>query len=350
MSQEQLYSNVLVKIGVERSRLLSKEKIEQLANSNTLTELVSELRSTIYGDLLSKLTPPYSTADLEKAFRESFIEVCIKLVKNSPETVSAFLRTYLLKFEHENIKTILRAVRTGLHSDEIRNRLYLSVEKYLKRQEITVKAAMALQVNLVVDALQPTLYGPLLATGLQKYNESGSTKCFDILLDKLFYEQIGKTFQDMPKEEQKLAFSYASTKIDMFNVITILRCKLFGYDSHWIRMALSPNFYAIPEKTIEAMLMAEDFQSAQEIVEKSHYANFFVSAESPEEIVWGAEKALKRELFEHARKTKIGNPFNVGSVLAFIIRKEIELYNLTVISLGITYGWKKDDILRRLFF
>jgi len=349
LSQEQLYSNVLVKIGVERSNLLSKEKLQRLTDSNSLTELITELRSTIYGEKLSKLTPPYSTDNLERAFRESFIEVCIKMVKNSPISVSAFLRTYLLKFEHENIKTILRAISIGLPFDDIKNKLYMSVEKFLKREEVMLKAAMALQVKLAVEALQPTIYGPSLSSGLQEYEENGSTKYFDLLLDEMYYEEFGESFRNMPTNEQKLAFYYVSTKTEMFDILTILRAKLLGYDSHWIRVALSRDCYTVSEQAIESMLMAEDFKSAMEVVEQTHYKKLFTKAETPEKTISVAEKALKREIFEHAQTTKIGDPFNVGSVMAFIMRKEIELYNLTMISLGTEYKWKKDELLNRLF-
>jgi vacuolar-type H+-ATPase subunit C/Vma6 len=32
------------------------------------------------------------------------------------------------------------------------------------------------------------------------------------------------------------------------------------------------------------------------------------------------------------------------------MKKEIEIYNLTAINLGIEYNWKKNDILRLLLF
>ena len=69
MSQEQLYSNVLVKVGVERSHLLSKEKLERLTDSKTLEEFASELRETVYGEKLAKLTLPYTSRNFERVFR-----------------------------------------------------------------------------------------------------------------------------------------------------------------------------------------------------------------------------------------------------------------------------------------
>ena len=348
MSQEQLYSNVLVKVGVERSHLLSKEKLERLTDSKTLEEFASELRETVYGEKLAKLTLPYTSRNFERVFRESLIEVVIKIVRSSPELVSEFLKTYLLKFEQENIKTVLRAVSVGLPYDEISSKMYISVENFLKRQELILKAARAINVKSAVDVLRTTLYGSVLITGLQKCEETGSTKCFDILLDRMFYENFGETFKALPKNEQEHALFYVSRETDKFNILTILRAKLLGYEPHWIRMTVSRNFYNVPEQTIEKMLMADHFESAFKIIKQSYYKKLFVKAETPEETISAAEKAFRRDIFEYTKKTQIGDPFNVGTSIAFIVKKEIELYNLTTISLGIDYNWKKDDISRLL--
>ena len=315
-----------------------------------MEEFASELRETVYGEKLSKVTLLYASRNFERVFRESLIEVVIKIVQSSPELVSEFLKTYLLKFEQENIKTVLRAVSVGLPYDEISSKMYMSVENFLKRQELILKAAMAINVKSAVDVLRTTLYGSALITGLQKCEETGSTKCFDILLDRMFYENFGETFKALPKNEQEHAFFYVSRETDKFNILTILRAKLLGYEPHWIRMTVSRNFYNVPEQTIEKMLMADDFESAFKIIKQSYYKKLFVSAETSEETISAAEKAFRRDVFEYTQKTKIGDPFNVGTPIAFIVKKEIELYNLTAISLGIEYAWKKDDIFGLLLF
>lgn len=344
MSQEQLYSNVLVKVGVERSYLLSTGKLERLAECKSLEEFASELKETVYGEKLAKVTLPYTSKVFERVFRESLIEVSTKIVQNSPETVSPFIKAYLLKFELENIKTILRAASVGLPYDEITSKIYLPVEAFLKRQDIILKAAMAIQVKSVVDVLKTTIYGPLLVAGLRKYEETGSTKFFDILLDRMFYEHFGERFKALPKKEQKNVFFYVSREIDKFNILTILRAKILGYDPHWIRVAILRDYYNVTEQIIEALLMADNFDSALSIIKQSYYKDFIARAETPEESISAAEKAFRRDMFEHAKRTVVGDPFNVGTPLAFLVRKEIELDNLTAISLGIEYNWKKDDI------
>ena len=344
MSQEQIYSNVLVKVGVEKSHLLSEKKLERLADCKNLTEFASELRETIYGEELAKVKSPFTSRVLERVFRESLIEAVIKMVRSSPDVVSLFLKTYLLKFEYENIKIILRAASIGLSYDEIVNKIYLSVEEFLKRKELILKAAMAIQMKSVVDVLRPTVYEFSLISGLQKYEETGSTKFFDILLDKMFYEHLAERFKQLPTKEQELAFFYVSTETDMFNILTVLRAKLLGYEPNWVRMAITRNFYNVSEQTVESILMAADFESAFKIIKQSYYKNFFEKAETPEEVISNAENVLRRKIFDHVTKTMIGAPFNVGTPITFILKKEIELYNLTAICLGIEYNWKKDDI------
>jgi vacuolar-type H+-ATPase subunit C/Vma6 len=318
-----------------------------LTRSENLEKFASELKETNYGKKLAKVSL-LDTVWFERVFRENLVEVTWKIVQTSPENVSKFLKMNLLKFEHENIKTILRATSIGLSHNEITSRIYMHLEEFLKRSEIITKAAASIDVKSVVETLKATVYGPLLINGLRKYEETGSTKFFDVLLDRMFYENLGEEFENLPKKEQKHTFFYVSMETDSFNLSVILRAKIWGYDPQWIRMAIAPKFYSIDEETIETLLMSNDFESAFNIVKQSDYSRFFVKAETPEESLSLAEKTFRTAILEHIKKTKVGDLFNVGVPLGLIVQKEVEAYNLTAISLGIGYGWKPDDILHLL--
>ena len=351
MRQTQLYSNVLVKVGVERSHLLSNDKLKALTDCKSLDEFASQLQETVYGAQLTKSSRARTSREFERVFRENLIESYCILVKNSPVNVSQFLKMHLIKIEHENIKTILKAVSVGLPHEKILSSIYLSVEDFLKRQDVIKQASLGFQVKSVVDALSNTVYGPTLIIGLQKYEETGSTKFFDFLLDKLLYEQLGDAFQKLPKKEQKHAFFYTSMEIDSFIVLTILRAKILKYDSHSIRMVL-PNTRArnISENIIEALLHSDNFDLAFNRIQQSRYAPFFVKIENPEELVSSAERAFRKAMLEHFVKTKVGDQFNVNIPLGFMMRKAVETQNLIAISVGIEHGWKQDQIVHSLLF
>ncbi len=56
--------------------------------------------------------------------------------------------------------------------------------------------------------------------GLKNYEENGSTACFDVFVDKLFYEKLYESFDCLPKKEKHYAFFYASMENDGFTLLT----------------------------------------------------------------------------------------------------------------------------------
>lgn len=345
------FSSVLVKIGSERGYLLSEAKLKRLAESKGLTEFVSELRETVYSDELSKSSLPITSRKLERLFRENLIETQIKITRNSPEISAHFLRMMFIgRFEYENIKIILKAVNNGLLSGEILNRLYMSVEDFLHNRRLFEDAAEAINLKSVVDIFRKTGYGPSLSIGLKKYEETGSTKFFDFILDKTFYENAAEAFDNLPKKEQKNASFYVSMETDGFTILTILRGKILNYDSSSLRTIVPHNHFELSESLVEAALSAENFESALNVLMKSRYGRFLVRAETPDETLELFEKSERKAVLEHAKKNRIQETFAIGAPIGFMVEKEAETYNLIALSLGIEYGWKSENLLENLLF
>ena len=53
-------------------------------------------------------------------------------------------------------------------------------------------------------------------------------------------------------------------------------------------------------------------------------------------------------MFQHAKSSTISETFNIGSPLAFMTQKEAEVYNLTVLSLGVDSEMKPEEIRNQL--
>jgi V/A-type H+-transporting ATPase subunit C len=348
LAQTARYAGVLAKIGVERSRLLSENKLKELTASTSLDQLAAKLRETSYVAQLVKVQSPLTSRKLERAFQETFIETCVKIAKHSPKRVARFLRLYLLRFEVENIKALVKATNAKLGGDEKLAKVYLSVEDYFKKRAVFEDAAKASTLKQLVTAFKNTEYASALGLGLRKFDENTSTTCFDVLLDHVFYEELHEAFQKLPKMEKPHAFYYASLDNDKVTLLTLLRGKNLNYDPNWLRLAVPEFNFNISRETIEAMVTAANFAAALTSVPKSHYATFFAKAQTPEETLSAAEKAFQKAVFEYAKDHRIRELFNIGAPLAFITQKEAEVHNLTLISLGIEAGWKPEDIESQL--
>lgn len=350
MSQIKRYSSVLAKIGSERSYLLTGTKLKALAQCKNLTEFASELKETAYSEKLPTIPLPYTPRKFERLFKENLIETYGKIMQNTPKTSLQFLKMYISRFEYDNIKIALRAVHIGLPYEETLRRIYLPAEDFLRNRKLFEKATEAIDLKSAISLFRNKPYWSALNIGLRKYEETKSTKFFDFLLDKTYYENLVEAYENLSKKEQKHAFFYASLETDGFVLLTVLRGKILNYDSDTLRMAIPHSYFDVSEKIVEDALLADGFESTLAAVMRSHYDKFFAGAESPEKAVSRAEKELRKALLEHAEKTRITESFNVEAPLGFMVQKEAEISNLSALSLGIEYGWKPDDVIEALLF
>jgi vacuolar-type H+-ATPase subunit C/Vma6 len=343
LTQTSRYASLLAKIGAERSNLLNEPKLRALSETKNLDELIAQLNETSYS-ALSKIPTPINSRKIEYSLKETLIEIYAKIIKASPKTTRQFLQTRLIAEEFENLKTLIKLTAAGLLTGEKLSKTHLTVQTHLKNRATFEKAATAEDLNSLVKALSSLNYAQTLKQALKRYEETKSTQIFDILLDKTYFEQFWETYQNLPKQEQNHALTYASLKHDSFTLLTLMRGKTMGYDPNWLRLVVPKNNFKINAETIEALLAAENNNAALKIAQQTPFRNNFPAASTPEETLANSEKAFKKALLNHAHETRITELFNVGAPLAFITEKDAEATNLTIISLGIEHKKTPQDI------
>ena len=344
MSQVTRYAPVLPKIGSEKSKLLDEEKIKSLAENKNLAALTAQLRETSYQTQIAKVPLPLTSRKLERAFNENLIESHVKIVKNSPVKSSIFLSVYVLRFEVENLKTLIKAINGELGIEEKLGRIYFSAEDFLKRRIMLEEAAKASTLKQLLNSIKTPMYVSALSRGLQTYEENGSTSALDILLDKVFFDNLQDAYESLPRKEKSHAYFYVATENDTFTLLMALRGKTLNYDANWLRGAVPPINFQLTSETVEALLMAPDFESALKVASETFYGKFFIKAPSPEDTLAAAEKAIKKAVFQHAKTATIGEIFNVGAPLAFMTLKEAEVHNLIAASAGVEGAVSVENI------
>jgi V/A-type H+-transporting ATPase subunit C len=348
LTQTTRYASVLAKIGAERSKLISEIKLKALAENKNLTEFAAQLRDTSYQEQIAKISPPLTTRKLERAFNENLIDTYIKITKYSPKKAGKYLSLYLLRFEIEHIKALIKAANAKLTPEQKSAKIYFSVEDYFKRRMAMEEAVKASAPTQIIHALKGTEYFSPLNMGLKNYEENASTASFDVFIDKLFYEKLYAAYAGLAKKEQPYANFYASLENDGFTLVTLLRGKALNYEPNWLRLVVPQNYFNLNKSTVEALVSAVDFEATLKIVLDSPYAKYFAKAQTPEETISAAEKTFKKAVVQHAKSRAVSETFNIGSPLAFITQKEVEVHNLTVLSLGVDAAVKPDEIRNEL--
>ena len=141
--------------------------------------------------------------------------------------------------------------------------------------------------------------------GLQSYDEDGTTVCLDVLLDKVYHEELCKTYENLPKKEKPDVLFYASIENDSFTLLTLLRGKNLNYDPNWLRLAVPAHNFKIYGETIEEIVTASNFDSALKIALESYYSGFFLRVQNPEELLADAERAFRCAVLQHAKINQI---------------------------------------------
>ena len=258
------------------------------------------------------------------------------------------MRLQILRFEVENIKALIKAVMGKLSREQKLDKIYLSDEDFLRNRAVFEEAAGAMDVKQVAGAFNKTQYAAALKMGLDSYEQNGATTCLDVLLDKEYYELLCNAYQALPKKDKAHAYFYASMDNDSYVLLALLRGKNLNYDANWLRLAVPPKKFNIPEETVEAMVTADNFDSALKIAQQTQYGRFFSKAQTPEETIANAESTFKKAVFSHAKESRLTELFNVGAALAFMVQKSAEVNNLTVASLGVEAALEPQDIQRQM--
>ncbi|MGD6934194.1 MAG: V-type ATPase subunit [Candidatus Bathyarchaeia archaeon] len=348
MTQTKNYAQVLPKIGVERRGLLTDTKVKALSDSRGLSDFVAQLRDTVYQEQISKISTPFSTRKLERAFNDNLLNTYLMLLKNLPKCVKPYFELYLERFEIEHIKMIVKATIAKMTPEEKLSKIYLPVEDYFSNRALIEDAVKATAVAQIVQAFKKTVYFSSLSMGLKKYEETGSAIQFDLLLDRQYYEKLCTVYEKLPKKEKPHAKFYASMNVDSFLLTTVLRGKALGYDSDWLRVTLPTNYFNLGAKTVDSLLYAIDYNAALKIVESTEYKNYFSTVGAPEETISAAETAFKNAVLQYAKSRVLLDVFNIGAPLSFITLKEADVHNLIALTLSIDAMLKPEEIQNHL--
>jgi len=339
-----MYSPILVRAGAERSYLLSEGQLKRLAECKSLSELISQLRGSPYERLLKGIGQP-SAAEFQRILKEELVRVCDEIMDYSPKQIRDFLKSYLRYLEIENLEILIKMKSIEVPSDSLLNMLNLSVEELFKMRERFIQAAKSEDVNAAIEVFKDTMYGPILSEGLTRYKETGSTRFFDFSLDRAYHDDLLNSTESLPRRDRETALLLAGLKVDAFNIITAIRSKFLEYPPHLIFWAITRRFYRLSEKQIRNIVSSSDVNSALDHVRESFYGKFLAPHDNVEELIIDFERKINYFVLRNISKQRIAEPFTVATPLDVILKKEIEIKNLILISSGIEFGWKSESIV-----
>ncbi len=332
---------LLPKVAFEKSRLLSQSQYKDFAASRDLNEFVLKLRKTEYEQMefRGKITLKF----IEFELKEVLFSVFEKIIRGAPKGFQRFFLAYLLKYELDNIKTLIRGIYRNLEKEEIQ--LHYSVERILGRNKIFLEGLNASDIDTLVIILQQLPYGDLIKEiiGILK-REKYSFFYLDLLLDLKYLEDLWLAHQKLSRRNRNIVKKFLGLKIDYYNLETILRAKNLQLEEHLIYRMISPHYYQINYQILDDLIknraVKKELLHAFQLTEKSAYI-----FETPEYIT----PLFNRRLLKLIHYFYLRPGFNIGKPFAFLLHKELEVENLRTISVGVHYRKSTEEIMNKLY-
>ncbi len=326
--------------------LKRKDKLDPLLQTQTVQNFISMLNDTAYASYLENIGP--EPREVEQAFRLQLADSYRKVTSIAPEDVRKIYRKMEKIIEIENIKIILVNKFVNTPQEKIEDQLL--PQRFLP-EEVFDKALKAKNFEKALAAFEETEYWETINEVMSEVQETGNLLPLWTKLEQKHWEEVRKTAKNSSAEGSEVAQEASGMKIDIMNILTVLRCKNQEADPDEIERLLTPIYTKIEHDTLTRAMEADNVEEAAMTLEDTHYGEKISEALTEygeTKSVFVFEKALNEFFLTKLKKLSIQNYAGTGPLTAFFYQKRAEVNNLTTIVNGISEGLTSEEINEKL--
>ena len=335
------YASVSAKIRAMARALLTQNDYKQLLSKNSVREIAAYLKSnTSYASVLHDvLETDIHRSRLESLLRLSSMEEFSRLIGFTSGDNKKFLRIFIIGYEIELIKLMIRTVNREM-------KLSINVSDYYeKHMTIDVDKLFAAQNFVgVIESLKDTQYEKVLSPFL-KGTDYLNIFNIEMTLD-VYYYKVAWSLKDklLKGEDKALVADTLGREIDLLNLMFIIRSKRYYQTSkEYMYAFILPIRYKLTEKQIKLILEAPTVEQSMELIETTAYKGIFKN--DPGRYM---EEEYHRYNYHNQYKNFRQNPYTIGALIGYMHIKELEIRNLVMIIEGIRYNQEKEIIEKYL--
>ncbi|RLG70272.1 MAG: hypothetical protein DRO04_02105 [Candidatus Iainarchaeum archaeon] len=309
-----------------------EDKVEELAKSKSLEELVSKLQGTQYYEILAEAK---NAAEMHLALEKSIVDEIERLKEITPKEMHSLLNSYLTFYEIPIVKTIYRSKLTN---EDAKKLVYAvgSINDVLLRHLEEAESVADLEV-----VMADTKYADVFRKKYETLEE------FEIALDNFALQNFLESLKKAKVGHKKEVAGILNLKFDIQNLLMMIKCiirnipaekrakLLIKNESSWSKEALKKMLEA---KTIEEMKDALD-GSLKKVFEEV-YADY-QRTKKLSSIELGLWKYYKKFIEGKELKYSLG----IVPIFTYLIKRKIEAKNLVAIIKGVEAGFEKEEIL-----
>lgn len=325
------YIYACTRMKVRKASLIPREEYMRMLNME-MPEITRVIEETHYKAEVDELASSFSGIDLlEIALSWNLAKDYQKVIGIVPGHLKGFTRNYLLRWDIQNVLTIMRGKSQGASQGKIRE---ITIPAGSLDKSALDKLISEDSVDRIVESLKDHVLYPVFEREMPGAVESGSFARMENELYKAYYAVIIKEAKGGVKGGYAF-LQYIRLAIDTKNLMTVFRVK-GSLESDELRDIMIPG----GTFSVDELVRLAGSESSDEIIETiknrlnvesfSEVLETFREEKSVHTIENGLTKAKLSQLDKLAKRYQ----FSVCPILLYLELKNYEVTNLRAIARG----------------
>jgi V/A-type H+-transporting ATPase subunit C len=325
------YIYVCTRMRVRKSKLIPREEYMRMLNMS-LPEITRIIQETEYKDEIDELSTVFKGIDLiEVALSWNLAKEYQKILEITPGNLKQFTRSYLRRWDIQNVLTILRGKMQG--------------EKVGKIKEILVPAGSLDRDSLdrllaednperIIEALKGNRIFVVISREYPAAKESGSFSRMENELYKQFFSEIIAEAESGIKGGNQF-LDFIRFDIDIRNIKTLFRLRMDTFEEDAREMYIAGGVLSAADFTNLNTLrdQAEFIDQLKEKIRNNLLISLLDELKS-EKVIHDVESRLTRVQLEQMERLSKRNPFSIHPILVYLEKKKYEVFNLRALARG----------------
>jgi V/A-type H+-transporting ATPase subunit C len=257
---------------------------------------------------------------------------------------SDILDAYYLKFLLTNLKVILKGKALGKTQEEIEPHLNLHAEELINQRDVIVKALTAKDLEEAIASLGSIEFGDELTKAVSLYNDKKNVQIFDVLLDKILYQQLGRA---MRSSQDRDITKLVGMDIDFYNILSILRGKFWGLDEDQIQNLIVTHTPGVPKDLLGKLISSDSVRGVFDDLAATRYRELIPQTEDNMEAVAAFEHAFEMATYKSVNRS-FTKMFSYATVVGITKLTAYEVRNIAAIAFAVEQKIDSQTTMSRL--
>jgi V/A-type H+-transporting ATPase subunit C len=231
-------------------------------------------------------------------------------------------------YEINNLKAVLRGITTESTWDRVRYVLFPFGSEGVLPAEAMLETG---SVTQAVELLRGTPYYETLVFAMKRYNAEQNLFPIEVALDLDYWRKLWQEVKTLPAQDKDYASRILGSMLDMNNLMWAIRYRAYHNlsEEEVINYTL-PVGYRVRDEDIRSIAAGADIQQ----IVKRLYPDTQGIDELLQDLHSGLPKLellLQKRIVDQCQAAFVGNPFQIGIPLGFLMLFEFEIQDLVVL-------------------